>query len=114
MMQIEFRVAKKYVDDLSDNIRRGNRTKLDKGWLPGFAPLGYINEPIGRTIVPDSKTFGRVRLIWDMLLHGTPAIRIHKIARDEWGFRRRKFKSKGEGPLSRAASTKCSRSGDCI
>ncbi|MCL4518014.1 MAG: recombinase family protein [Thaumarchaeota archaeon] len=99
LMQIEFGIAKKYVDDLSDNIRRGNRAKLDKGWLPGFAPLGYMNEPIERTIVPDPKTFDRVRLMWDMLLHGTPAIGIYKIARDEWGLQRRKFKSKGEGSM---------------
>ena len=28
LMQIEFGMAKKYVDDLSDNVKRGNRAKL--------------------------------------------------------------------------------------
>ena len=100
LMQLEFGMAKKYVDDLSDNIRRGNRTKLDKGWLPGLPPLGYLNEPNDRTIVPDPKTYDLVRLMWDMLLHGTPAFRVHKIARDEWGLRRKIFKGKGEGTMS--------------
>ena len=100
LMQLEFGMAKKYVDDLSDNIRRGNRTKLEKGWLPGLPPLGYLNEPNDRTIVPDPKTYDLVRLMWDMLLHGTPAFRVHKIARDEWGLRRKIFKGKGEGTMS--------------
>jgi site-specific DNA recombinase len=30
-MQLEFGMAKKYVDDLSDNVKRGNRAKLELG-----------------------------------------------------------------------------------
>ena len=32
LMQLEFGMAKKYVDDLSDNVKRGNRAKLQHGW----------------------------------------------------------------------------------
>jgi len=87
LMQIEFGMAKKYVDDLSDNVRRGNRMKLEKGWLPGLAPVGYLNEPKERTIVRDPDRFLLVRKMWDYLLQGMSPIKIHRIATEEWGLR---------------------------
>src|ERR1017187_6740290 len=44
MLSIIFGYSKYYVDNLSENIRRGLRTKLQHGWLPGLAPAGYLNE----------------------------------------------------------------------
>ena len=40
MLSIIFGYSKYYVDSLSENIRRGLRTKLQHGWLPGLAPAG--------------------------------------------------------------------------
>ncbi len=42
LMYIEFGMAQKYVDDLSKNVKRGLKTKIEKGWYPGVAPLGYL------------------------------------------------------------------------
>lgn len=53
MLSIIFGYSKYYVDSLSENIRRGNRTKIEMGWLPKMAPTGYLNDPKTRTIVPD-------------------------------------------------------------
>ncbi len=103
LMQLEFGMAKKYVDDLSDNIRRGNRAKLDKGWLPGFPPLGYLNEPNERTIVPDPETFKLVRKMWETLLQGISPLRIRNMATEEWGIRARIQKRRGGGRLSVAS-----------
>ena len=89
LMQLEFGMAKKYVDDLSDNVRRGNRMKLEKGWLPGRAPLGYMNEPRERTIIPDPERFPIVRKMWELLLEGVPPLRICKIAIEKLGLRGR-------------------------
>ena len=41
MLAIMFGQSKYYVDALSENIRRGNRTKRERGWLPSRAPIGY-------------------------------------------------------------------------
>ncbi len=90
LMQIEFGMAKKYVDDLSDNVKRGNRAKLERGWLPNLPPLGYLNEPVERTIVKDPERFPLVRKMWDLLLQGIPVSKIHKMADEEWGLRTRK------------------------
>ncbi len=43
MMNLDFGMAKKYVDDLSINVKRGIRAKLEKGEWPNCAPFGYNN-----------------------------------------------------------------------
>lgn len=53
MMSLLFGFAKKYVDDLSVNVKRGNRAKLEKGGWPGSAPLGYINDKENKTLIID-------------------------------------------------------------
>jgi DNA invertase Pin-like site-specific DNA recombinase len=43
MLNIAFGQSKYYVDNLSQNIKRGIRQKLRKGLWPSFAPIGYLN-----------------------------------------------------------------------
>ena len=50
MLNIAFGQSKYYIDNLSENIRRGHRAKLRRGVFPGFAPLGYINNHRTRDI----------------------------------------------------------------
>src|SRR6267142_6334080 len=57
MLQIMFGQSKYYSDALSDNVKRGNRTKIEKGWRPGNAPIGYLNDVISKTIVKDPERF---------------------------------------------------------
>jgi site-specific DNA recombinase len=99
-MQLEFGMAKKYVDDLSDNVRRGNRAKLELGWLPGQPRLGYLNDPLTRTIVNDPKRFPLVKKIWRLILGGESPMRVYRLSRDRWGLRTRPTKNGGGGPLS--------------
>ncbi len=53
MLSIAFGQSKYYVDNLSENIKRGNRQKLRKGLWPSFAPIGYVNNRKTRGIDPD-------------------------------------------------------------
>lgn len=53
MLVMDFGVGKKYSDDLSVNVKRGNRAKLDLGGWPGIAPIGYRNDKVNKTIVID-------------------------------------------------------------
>ena len=55
MLNIAFGQSKYYVDNLSENIRRGHRAKLRKGIWPGFAPLGYVNNHKTRDIDVDTE-----------------------------------------------------------
>ena len=46
-------MANQYIRDLSTNVKRGLRTKLEKGdWL-NKAPLGYLNDKINHKIIID-------------------------------------------------------------
>src|SRR3546814_3020892 len=44
MLSIIFGYSKYYVDNLSENVKRGKRTKVETGWRPNQAPIGYLNE----------------------------------------------------------------------
>ncbi|HWT31282.1 MAG TPA: recombinase family protein [Propylenella sp.] len=101
MLQIMFGQSKYYSDALSENVKRGNRTKLEQGWLPGKAPLGYLNCPSTRTILPDPDHFPLVRRIFDSVLEDGYSPRwIARLARDEWGYRTPPTKRHGGKPLA--------------
>jgi site-specific DNA recombinase len=51
MLSIAFSQSKYYVDNLSENIKRGHRNKVKDGIWPQMAPLGYVNVK-GAGIVP--------------------------------------------------------------
>lgn len=107
LMYVEFGMAQKYIDDLGRNVKRGNRAKLEIGWLPGCAPLGYLNKLDDHTIVPDPERFDMVRKMWEMALVGSHSIeQIRKVANNEWGFRTKRMKRIGGEPLSKSVMYK--------
>ncbi len=53
MLNIAFGQSKYYIDNLSENIKRGLRQKLRRGERPGKAPVGYLNELRHHTIIRD-------------------------------------------------------------
>jgi DNA invertase Pin-like site-specific DNA recombinase len=63
MLNIAFGQSKYFVDNLSENTKRGLRQKLRRGELPGYAPLGYLNELRMHTLIPDPE---RSRLVQKM------------------------------------------------
>lgn len=50
MLSIIFGYSKYYVDSLLENVKRDNRTKVERGWRPSWAPTGYLNELVQKTI----------------------------------------------------------------
>ncbi len=61
MLSIAFGQSKYYVDNLSENVKRGNRQKLRNGVWPSKAPYGYINNPKTRGIDIDEEKSKVVR-----------------------------------------------------
>ena len=53
MLNIAFGQSKYYVDNLSENVKRGLRQKLRRGEWPGQAPIGYVNNLRNHTIEID-------------------------------------------------------------
>ena len=64
MLSIAFGQSKYFVDNLSENTKRGLRQKLRRGEWPGWAPLGYANDIRPHTIVKDKKRFRLVRKLF--------------------------------------------------
>ncbi|HBB43904.1 MAG TPA: hypothetical protein DCZ83_00715, partial [Candidatus Yonathbacteria bacterium] len=74
MLSIAFGQSKYYVDNLSENVKRGNRQKLRKGILPNKAPYGYINEPRLRTIEVDPIKSRIVKKAFELFAEGESSI----------------------------------------
>ena len=55
MLSIAFGQSKYYVDNLSENTKRGSRQKVRRGEYPSIAPIGYINDVRTKTIVVDKR-----------------------------------------------------------
>src|SRR6266705_4494721 len=108
LMYIEFGMAQKYVDDLSKNVKRGLKTKIENGWYPGVAPAAYLNHTDKitgeNTLIKDPERFPLIRRMWDLMLTGlyTPP-RILDMANTEWAFRTRPTRRMGGKPLARSA-----------
>lgn len=102
LMYVEFAMSNQFINDLKKSSARGVEDKLRAGHAPILAPLGYLNDVTKkqglRDILPDPKTFGLVRKMWDLLLtgHYSPQ-RIWVIATNDWGLRHREGK-----PFSRS------------
>ena len=106
MLTIMFGQSKYYVDSLSENIRRGNRTKREKGWLPNMAPLGYLNaksESGEKVIAPDPARFAILQKLWRLFLSGGYSVsQILDIANNKMGLRTVKRRRIGGRPVSTA------------
>jgi hypothetical protein len=89
------------VDNLSENVKRGNGTKCERGWLPNKPPSGYLNDRETRTIIPDPERFHLVRQIWNCMLIGAHSPRqIWHPAAFDCGLRTKMRKRIGGKPLS--------------
>lgn len=106
LMSVEFGMANQFILDLSKNVKRGFRAKLEKGWRPNLAPLGYLNDKLkgkGKgEIIKDSERFDLVKKMWNLMLTGsyTPP-KILKIANNKWGLRTRKGKALSRSTIYR-------------
>ncbi len=106
MLNLDFGMSKKYVDDLSDNVKRGNRAVLQSGRWTGIVPLGYLKEsPAARgrgagATIPDPERFPLVRALFRRFLSGTMSLHDATIYADKTlGLRTRGTRRHPAGPL---------------
>jgi site-specific DNA recombinase len=92
---VEFGMANQYLRDLSSNVKRGLKTKLEQGWYPSFSPLGYLNTKTNvrgeNQIVKDPERHDLVRKVWDLMLTGKYSpTEVLAIANNDLGLRTRR------------------------
>jgi hypothetical protein len=75
MLNVAFGQSKYFVDNLSENTKRGLRQKLRKGEMLGYAPLGYLNDLRTHTMVKDPQRFRLVKKIFELYATGNYSLK---------------------------------------
>jgi site-specific DNA recombinase len=70
MLNIAFGQSKYYIDNLSENVKRGLRQKVRRGEQSGVAPTGYINDKANHKIIPDPERFPLVKKLFELYATG--------------------------------------------
>lgn len=97
----ELGMATKYIDDLRQNVKRGNRARFQRGWPNFRPPVGYLEDRATKTVIKDPERFDMLRRAWDLILSGSmrPS-QVLRILNDQWQFRTRRTARRGDAPLS--------------
>ncbi|MBU2460736.1 recombinase family protein, partial [Patescibacteria group bacterium] len=66
MLNIAFGQSKYFVDNLRENVKRGLRQKIRNGVWPGWAPVGYLNNPKTRFIDIDHEKSKKVKKLFEL------------------------------------------------
>jgi DNA invertase Pin-like site-specific DNA recombinase len=77
MLNVAFSQSKYYVDNLSENIKRGIRQKLRNGIWPSKPPVGYLNDKNVKSIVVDPARAPLVRKAFE--LYATGSFALHEV-----------------------------------
>jgi len=70
MLNIAFGQSKYYIDNLSENVKRGLRQKLRRGEYPGKAPIGYLHDRFKKTIHVDKTKAKLIKKLFEIYATG--------------------------------------------
>ncbi len=83
MLNIAFGQSKYFVDNLRENVKRGLRQKIRNGVWPGWAPVGYLNNPKTRGIDIDQEKGSLVRKMFELYATGEYTLQsLHQWGKD--------------------------------
>jgi DNA invertase Pin-like site-specific DNA recombinase len=70
MHDIHVAVAKHYVENLKEEVKKGMREKAEEGIYPGRVPIGYRNNSLTRSIDVDPEHAPMVKRIFELYASG--------------------------------------------
>src|SRR3990167_5917874 len=91
MLSIAFSQSKYYVDNLSENIKRGHRNKVKDGIWPQMSPIGYVNVK-GGGIIPDVLNAPLIKKTFEAYATGNFTLRQVREKFNELGLKRKSGK----------------------
>ncbi|MCX6382470.1 MAG: recombinase family protein [Armatimonadetes bacterium] len=111
MLQIALSQSQYTSSKLSEDVKRGMKNKIKKGWYPHRAPLGYVNDKHKdqgeRTISKDELRFPIIRRAWDALLTESYTLpHLLDLINNDWGLRTA-LRKDGTGDKPLALNTLC-------
>ncbi len=74
MLSIAFGQSKYYVDNLSENTKRGLRQKVRLGLYPSHAPVGYINDVRSKTVIVNKRLAPVVLAAFELYAQGNQTL----------------------------------------
>ena len=104
MLSIAFSQSKYYVDNLSENVKRGIRQKLRRGEWSWYAPLGYVNNPTTRNIEPDPEYARFIASAFELYKTGDYTLLALQRTLEDLGLRTRKGSPPSPSPACKPSS----------
>ena len=92
MLNIAFGQSKYYIDNLSENVKRGLRQKVRNGEQCGVAITGYLNDKVNHKIIPDPERFHFIKKLFEIYATGNYTIKEVRKIITEKGLRSRNGK----------------------
>ena len=83
-------LAKFYLDNLSEETKKGMVEKAQQGGYPSLAPIGYKNNPLEHTVEVDPERAGEIKEAFRLYATGHYSFRSLKKEMDKRGLRTRK------------------------
>ena len=73
---IEIVLAKKYISNLSEEVKKGQKEKLAQGWLPAKPPVGYkiIGEKGHKTHIVNNETAPLIKKMFELYATGNYSV----------------------------------------
>lgn len=75
MHGIKVLMAKNYVDNLGEEVKKGMREKAEQGHWPSMAPIGYVNNPATHRIEPDPQRAPFIGELFRLYATGTYSLK---------------------------------------
>ena len=92
MHGIKVLMAKNYIDNLSEEVKKGKNEKARQGYYPQQAPVGYMNVEGAdkkRIIVPDPEKAGYIKRLYELYSSGVYSVSELRKKLYEEGFNRK-------------------------
>jgi DNA invertase Pin-like site-specific DNA recombinase len=87
---IKVLMAKNYIDNLSEETRKGMQEKAEEGEFPAYAPLGYLHDKTQKTIEIDPERAPIIRQMFEQYATGKFSIRRLEVQAARQGLTTRK------------------------
>jgi DNA invertase Pin-like site-specific DNA recombinase len=87
---IKVLMAKNYIDNLSEETRKGMQEKAEEGEFPAYAPLGYLHDKTNKTIELDPERAPIIRQMFQQYATGKFSIRRLEVQAARQGLTTRK------------------------
>jgi DNA invertase Pin-like site-specific DNA recombinase len=87
---IKVLMAKNYIDNLSEEVKKGMLEKAEQGGFPGKVPVGYINNEQTHTVDVDEARAGFIRKLFELYASGEYSLTVLRAKCVDVGFKTRR------------------------